>query len=192
MSNRELWGKVMGQRQAKYPREDIVRFVARNYYGVPDRSEVRFLDLGCGAGAISQYLCGEGFTVDAVDQIRPATEPNYATFTFYESDLTEWDYPENKYDCVIDNTTLCHVREYEAVLESVHESLKEGGKLFSIFPTVFNHTSLFIDKGYTKKFMHGEAQDVFKMFSNVKVGRLSYTDMSVMKSLTYWLIEGTK
>ena len=43
-----------------YPSEEIIRFVARNFYK-KNREEVKLLDVGCGAGSVIWYLCREGF-----------------------------------------------------------------------------------------------------------------------------------
>lgn len=32
----------------KYPAEDLIRFIARNFYSVPSRSEINILEVGCG------------------------------------------------------------------------------------------------------------------------------------------------
>ncbi|MBR1383475.1 MAG: hypothetical protein IJ555_06660 [Ruminococcus sp.] len=46
------WEKVHQERDwGKYPAESTIRFVARNFYSVPDRSRVKILDFGCGGGA---------------------------------------------------------------------------------------------------------------------------------------------
>ena len=55
----EEWGR--------YPPEELVRFVARNFFAAPQRSAVRFLEIGCGPGANLMFLAREGFTVDGLD-----------------------------------------------------------------------------------------------------------------------------
>ena len=66
-----IWDDVFRSRSwGKYPKEELVRFIARRYYGAPDRSAVRILDLGCGYGAATWYLAREGFAVSAIDGSR--------------------------------------------------------------------------------------------------------------------------
>ena len=57
----KAWEKVHREREwGKYPSEDIIRFVARNYYR-ENRTEIKILDIGCGQGANTWYLAKEGF-----------------------------------------------------------------------------------------------------------------------------------
>ena len=45
------WEKIHStQEWGQYPSESVIRFVARNYYRVPDRKQLKFLDFGCGGG----------------------------------------------------------------------------------------------------------------------------------------------
>src|SRR4051812_49166589 len=57
----------------KYPPEHVIRFIARAFYGAPDRSQVRILDVGAGQGACTWYVAREGFFVAAID-CAPAIE----------------------------------------------------------------------------------------------------------------------
>jgi SAM-dependent methyltransferase len=63
-----VWDEVFStQPWGKYPSEDLIRFVARNFYRVPQRKEVTVLELGCGPGANLWYLAREGFSFVGVD-----------------------------------------------------------------------------------------------------------------------------
>jgi SAM-dependent methyltransferase len=68
MSWDPVWDDVF-KRQAwgKYPGEDLIRFVARNFYHTADRSQVKLLEVGCGPGANLWYLAREGFSVYGID-----------------------------------------------------------------------------------------------------------------------------
>ena len=50
-----------------YPTEHVIRFIARNYYNVPERGKIKILDFGCGTGAHTWYLAREGFDAYAFD-----------------------------------------------------------------------------------------------------------------------------
>jgi hypothetical protein len=44
-----VWEQIFSSREwGKYPPEHVVRFVDRNSYRVPDRKQVRLLEVGCG------------------------------------------------------------------------------------------------------------------------------------------------
>ena len=51
----------------QYPGEDLIRFVARNFYAVADRSATRILEVGCGPGANLWFLAREGFAAHGID-----------------------------------------------------------------------------------------------------------------------------
>jgi hypothetical protein len=56
-----VWEQIFASREwGKYPPEHVVRFVARNFYRVPDRKQVRLLEVGCGPGA-NVWASSEGF-----------------------------------------------------------------------------------------------------------------------------------
>ena len=47
----EEWEQIHStQEWGKYPVEAVIRFVARNYYDVQDRRDIKILDYGCGGG----------------------------------------------------------------------------------------------------------------------------------------------
>src|SRR5512133_3839919 len=58
----------------QYPCEDVVRFVARNFYNAPDRSAVRLLEVGCGPGANLWFFARGGFDTYGVDGSPCASE----------------------------------------------------------------------------------------------------------------------
>ena len=63
-----VWEEVFrAQEWGKYPPEYVIRFVARSFYGAPDRKAVRLLDLGCGPGACTWYMAREGFSAAGID-----------------------------------------------------------------------------------------------------------------------------
>lgn len=62
--NRVEWGK--------YPGEELIRFISRKFYSVPDRQSLRLLEVGCGTGANIWFLAREGFRVDGIDGSRVA------------------------------------------------------------------------------------------------------------------------
>ncbi len=58
--------KFASRAWGRYPPEDLVRFMGRNYKHA-DRSAVRVLEVGCGPGANVWFLHREGFAVSAID-----------------------------------------------------------------------------------------------------------------------------
>ena len=69
----ETWEDIFkSQAWGKYPGEDIVRFVARNFYKYEDRNAVQLLEVGCGPGANIWFMAREGFNVTGIDGSKTA------------------------------------------------------------------------------------------------------------------------
>ena len=63
-----VWETVFTtQAWGKYPGEDLIRFVARNFYKAPNRINVELLEVGFGTGANLWFIAREGFTVHGVE-----------------------------------------------------------------------------------------------------------------------------
>ena len=71
--NLEIWEDIFQNNEwGKYPSLAVVRFVARNFYKVPNRKDIRILELGCGTGANLWYCAREGFSVIGLDGSKTA------------------------------------------------------------------------------------------------------------------------
>lgn len=58
--------KFKNRAWGRYPPEDLVRFMGRNFKHT-DRASVRVLEVGCGPGANVWFLHREGYAVSAID-----------------------------------------------------------------------------------------------------------------------------
>src|SRR3989344_4036029 len=64
----KTWEKIYRTKEwGKYPPEELVRFIAHNYYETKDRKTVKILDLGCGTGAATWFIAREGFNAYGID-----------------------------------------------------------------------------------------------------------------------------
>jgi 2-polyprenyl-3-methyl-5-hydroxy-6-metoxy-1,4-benzoquinol methylase len=69
------WDDIFRKHEwGKYPSENLVRYVGRNFYTVKDRSAITILEVGCGTGANLWYLAREGFSVYGIDGSNVAIE----------------------------------------------------------------------------------------------------------------------
>ncbi len=175
------WDSILQKRMAKYPSELLVRFVARNYYGVADRSKVHFLDLGSGSGANLWYLFNEGYRVTGLDG------SDYA-IAHIHTRIEDYTFPFKTFDCIIDHNTLCHVKT--PPMERIRAALKEGGKFFSVAPTSETWKGHLDGKGYCRCAMKRDLEDLYKSFSKVSIGRASYPDRN--RQITSWVVEAVK
>jgi hypothetical protein len=57
------WEQVFRVRDwARYPQEELIRFVAVNFYSAAERKKIKILDAGCGTGAGVWFIAREGFS----------------------------------------------------------------------------------------------------------------------------------
>ncbi len=137
----EGWNKVFTDNEwGKYPPEELVRFVARNYYNVNDRAKIKFLELGSGTGANIVYLAKEGFDATGIDgskvgvdrtKKRLATE-NLSARLFI-GDVVSLPFDDQSFDCVIDNECIYanSFAESKKIISETCRVLRKGGKFYS-------------------------------------------------------------
>jgi SAM-dependent methyltransferase len=139
-----VWEHIFSERSSwgKYPPEELVRFIAGNYYETVPREAVHVLEIGCGPGAAaSWYIAREGFSVcgidgspTAIDRAKARFEKNGLTGDFRVGDLATLPWPDAQFDCVVDVACLQHNSETdaEAIVLEVYRVLKPGGRHFSL------------------------------------------------------------
>lgn len=130
----------------RYPPEDLVRFMARNYTGI-DHAKVSVLEIGCGPGANLWFLHREGYKVSGIDgspvAIHDATARldrenkaiNTAAADLQLGNFSKLPWPESQFDLVLDIFAL-----YANALDVIHKSvaeidrvLKPGGFVYAKF-----------------------------------------------------------
>lgn len=137
----EEWEKIhCTQEWGRYPSEMVIRFIARNYYKT-ERSLVKILDFGCGAGAHTWYLAREGFDVYAFDGSKSAVEKakkyleadGYIDVHFDVMDAVAIRYEKDFFDCVLDSACIyANTTEHiHTMYQEVYDVLKKGGRIFS-------------------------------------------------------------
>ncbi len=137
----EIWERIHSEREwGKYPSEIVIRFIARNYYGSPERSKVKILDFGCGAGANTWYMAREGFDVyafdgssSAVKRVEKYLEAERLNAKLSVQDGINIQYPDDFFDAVVDNVCI-YANPYDKICimyQNVFRVLKPGGKMFT-------------------------------------------------------------
>lgn len=110
----------------------------------PDLSGKALLDLGCGYGWHCKYAEAQGaHEILGIDLSRKMLETarlrNSGSGIIYrQCGIEDYEYPENRWDCVVSNLALHYVSNLSAVFRQVHRTLKPGGVfLFNIEHPVF-------------------------------------------------------
>jgi SAM-dependent methyltransferase len=144
MSWDPVWEKIFREktRWGNYPPEELVRFIAMNYYDVPKRTDVKILEIGCGpGGGPSWFLALEGFSFYGIDGSKTAIIKAKKRFseeglngTFFCRDISKLEFEDNYFDCIIDVACLQHNPEPESksIITELYRVLKKNGKHFSI------------------------------------------------------------
>lgn len=165
------WNHVHQTRNwGRYPAEEVVRFMARNY-GNHEHPKVKVLDLGCGTGANTWFLCRENFSVFAFDgafaalgkaQQLCAAEATEASFL--QADAGALPFANASFDAVIDVGALAanSTTGVRRILSEIFRTIRPEGKFFS--------TVLFTES--TTGFRTGERIDSHS-FRNVANGPVS-------------------
>ncbi|PID78214.1 MAG: SAM-dependent methyltransferase [Deltaproteobacteria bacterium] len=132
-------GVFASQDWGRYPGEDIVRFIAINFYK-RDRKKVKILEVGCGPCTNLWYIGREGFNVYGVDGSKTAIEKgkkrlseNGIEHDLIVGDIEKLPYENDFFDGILDVECLCCNNFYNStiLLNEIHRVLKVGGLFYS-------------------------------------------------------------
>ena len=137
----QTWETVFQKQEwGKYPGEDVIQFVARNFYSKKDRSSVALLEIGCGPGSNIWYLSREGFSAYGIDgsetaiaRAKERLEKEHLHANLVVGDISKLHYRENYFDAVLDVECLCCNSSVDTrgILSEIARVLKPKGLLFS-------------------------------------------------------------
>ncbi|PIP53115.1 SAM-dependent methyltransferase [Candidatus Beckwithbacteria bacterium CG23_combo_of_CG06-09_8_20_14_all_34_8] len=137
-----IWEEIFKSRNwGKYPPEELIRFIAINFYKVSDRREIRILDLGCGTGACTWFIAREGFSTYGIDGSKTAIEINRNRLDLENlkaelivNDIAHMPWQNDYFDAVIDVDCLqCNnCKDSQIIIDEIYRVLKPKGKHFSI------------------------------------------------------------
>lgn len=207
-----IWDEIHSEREwGKYPVEQVIRFVARNYYSVQDRNKIRILDFGCGAGNHTWYLSREGFDTYAFDCSQSAIErvnerllKENLIADLKVMDGIEDGYPHEYFDSIIDNVCIYSNKfsDIRLMYTNCFNYLKKGGLLFtSVFGNkttgyktgveIENNTFCDITigplsgRGVTHFFKKNEICDILGQigFCTINIDTMEYSDNDTIVSL---------
>lgn len=128
-----------GQHLNKYPFDAVVSFVFRNAPRPRARSEVRVLEVGCGAGNNLWFAAREGFQVagidgsaDAIAFARQRMGQEALQADLRVGDFTSLPWPDASFDLAVDRAALtcCPSSGIRRALAELARVLRPGGRLF--------------------------------------------------------------
>lgn len=214
-----LWNDIFASRSwGAYPSEHLIRFIAKNYYKVPERRKVKILDLGAGVGANTFYLAREGFDTYAVDGsavaieiIRKSLAQESLEASLMVGDVGNLQVEDEYFDCIVDiNCIMCNTYEIsKKIIAHAATKLKPGGRLFSmcakqgswgegighkLSDDTYENASEgpYANMGIVRFLRKDQIDELFSPFGALEKNSCSLTRNNGENELTFWLIDGVK
>ena len=138
-----------GNHLNKYPFDNVVTFIFRNFPRNKPRNEVKILETGSGAGNNLWFMAREGFSVTGIDGSKSAIdfakkrfEEEGLTGEFLVGDFTDLPFEDNTFDIVIDRGAIVcvNLEAGKKAVQEAHRTLVKGG-VFFFNPYSQAHTS---------------------------------------------------
>lgn len=216
-----IWEEVHKEREwGKYPSEDIIRFVARNYYG-KKRNEIKVLDIGCGQDANTWYLAKEKFDAygfdgseSAVKKAKKRLENEGLSAELIVADAANLPYKDNFFDCIIDGAVIYAntIDGIETILKEMYRVNKVGGKIFSTglfnLKTTGHGSGEKLETNTERNLKDGALSglgtvhffnhdEIFKLwseagFKDIKIDTLERTEYNGKYTIGYYIVEAVK
>jgi ubiquinone/menaquinone biosynthesis C-methylase UbiE len=136
-----IWEDIYAEGKAlnRYPFDQVVSFIYRNYSRNKPRSATKILEIGCGAGNNLWFAAREGFNVAGIDGSQHAIE--FARKRFADEglqgdlrigDFGSLPFESDSYDFVIDRCALTcsSFASARKTIEEVRRVLAPGGSFF--------------------------------------------------------------
>lgn len=147
MDNLEIWEKIFQENEwGKYPSIPVIRFIARNFYKIKDRKDIKILEIGSGTGANLWFCAREGFGVialegsqTAVDRMKNRFKEENLTDYLLDSKIGNYLYTldeieDNSIDAIIDSESLyCNSFDNsKKIIKKCFDKLKNNGVMMSL------------------------------------------------------------
>lgn len=140
--SKRIWENIFRTKNwGRYPAEELVRFVARNYQNIKTRPKIKILEIGCGVGGNLVFLAKENFTIFGIDFSKTAILKSRKNLNkeapkwkgkLINSNVMNHQFDKEQFDLIIDNEMSCCLSfpEVLKLYKMLNSSLKNGGKIF--------------------------------------------------------------
>ena len=141
--------KYASGHEQRYPWDLAVSFVFRNLPAGRPRSQISFLEVGCGTGANLRFAAAEGLKVMGIDGSKAAIEKARRRFSeqgldgdLQVGDFTSLPFADECCDLALDRGALCcsGTTGMKQALSEIARCLKPGGRLL-FNPLADSHSS---------------------------------------------------
>lgn len=146
---------------AKYG-EDVLGWLT------PQKDE-HILDVGCGTGTLTSKIAESGAIVTGIDaspEMIAKAKQAYSNINFFVKDATDFSFDE-KFDAAFSNATFHWIKNQQAVLQCIYNSLKQGGRL--VYEMGAKHNVESIHNAVKKVLM----EEGFEQNTNIQVNYFS-------------------
>jgi SAM-dependent methyltransferase len=209
-----IWEKVFqNQEWGKYPGENLIQFIARNFYK-KNRGEINLLEIGCGTGANIWFMAREGFNVIGIDgsetaikKAKERLEKENLNAQLIVDDIIKLPFSDKEFDGIIDVECLCCNSEKNTmiILSNIDRLLKKGGLLYSrtFSKEMYNGKNIRKDKfefsNITKGPFYGKGFVRFvdeqkinilygQFFEIISIDKLDYTQYNSNQKISEYII----
>lgn len=213
----EKWSHLHKQErfQPKYPSEHVVRFIFSQFpRNLKERSNLKILDLGCGAGANTVFLAAEGFQTYATDiseeglkVVERRLKDEKLQGTLKKANMENQPFFDNFFDGII-SFGVFYYNDFEGYRKAVSEmyrTLKKGGKALVFTRTTDDYRygkgnkidkNTFVldiedtnEKGMVMHFLdRAEINEIFNKFKEIIVEKTETTFSNSEKKNSDWII----
>ena len=216
------WDKIFSEVDwGKYPGEELIRFIARNFYNEANRNQIKIIEVGCREGANIWFLSREGFDVYGLDGSKVALkkakkflDSQSLDANLHHGDAMNLPYDDHTFDAVLDVECIYanSLKDSSIILEEIHRVLKLNGLIFSktfssemsgqeTATSLEDEPNTFIkmpdgplrdDYGIIRLTAEDEIKDIYHLFNDLQYDFISRTDRNRSNVIHEWVIQGRK